>query len=192
MRRPYNVSLPLLTPMHYVHLVHACAFGKWIDMRTDSGIRGICAAVEPYAANRLRVLTTLSPANGSAHPTHHMGHTVMIPHVGWTHTKLARSRLLQCTWARCTASKSQIVALPFTFVVDVGWSTIVPNRTRRLCAARHVDTAHHRAVQGTIHSKTVAELLSHRQLTGHICAAVRAICKGCWGGANTARIEVLL
>ena len=40
-RRLYDVSLPLLTPMHYVHLVHACVFGKWIDSRADSGIRRI-------------------------------------------------------------------------------------------------------------------------------------------------------
>ena len=40
-RRLYDVSLPLLTPMHYVHLVHACVFGKWIDTRADSGIRRI-------------------------------------------------------------------------------------------------------------------------------------------------------
>ena len=41
MRRPYDVSLPLLTLMHYVHLVHGCAFVKWIGMRVDSGIRRI-------------------------------------------------------------------------------------------------------------------------------------------------------
>ena len=45
MRRPYDVSLPLLTPMHYVHLVHGCAFVKWIGMRTDSGVRRICVCV---------------------------------------------------------------------------------------------------------------------------------------------------
>ena len=41
MRRPYDVSLPLLTLMHYVHLVHGCVFVKRIGMRVDSGIRRI-------------------------------------------------------------------------------------------------------------------------------------------------------
>ena len=45
MRRPSDVSLPLLTPMHYVHLVHGCAFGTWIGMRADSGVRRIYVCV---------------------------------------------------------------------------------------------------------------------------------------------------
>ena len=41
MRRPYDVGMPLLTPMHYAHLLHDCVLCWWVAMKVDSGIRRI-------------------------------------------------------------------------------------------------------------------------------------------------------